>query len=244
MRSSLFLMAVFGCSLAQAAIPGNKRTIFTTGEKVYPIRYQLGQSTVLDLGVKPEVVICGNKNYFNIEKLKNGITIQPLSNFSTNLTVLSGQKRFLFYLVPSGGQSPDGFVDVRWVPANEKKLASHDPQKADTQLELNQKVKLGSELEVDLVRVKISHDGSRRIFDLLIRNRSQKKIELKAVSIAVYEGNQIVKNQALAWEKEVLDKNTTVTGRMIVTKFKGRTLALLVNFGGKSIKLNVKGSRN
>jgi hypothetical protein len=114
-RSSILMALVFSSFCAMATIPGNKRTIFTSGEKVYPIRYQLGQSTVIDLGSKPEVVICGNKNYFNIEKLKTGITIQPLAQYSTNLTVLSGQKRFLFYLTPAGSLNPDGFVDVKWV---------------------------------------------------------------------------------------------------------------------------------
>jgi hypothetical protein len=75
----IFVTLVFASHFSWAITPGNKRTIYTSGDKVFPIYYQLGQSTILYFGVKPEVVICGNKNYFNIEKLKEGITSQPLA---------------------------------------------------------------------------------------------------------------------------------------------------------------------
>ena len=109
MRSSLFCLVIIGCLAAVSvnAGVGEKRTILTSGEKVHTIRYQLGQSTVLYFGLKPETVICGNKNYFHIDKIKEGITIQAGSNFSTNLTVLSQGRRYLFYLTPAGGAKPD-----------------------------------------------------------------------------------------------------------------------------------------
>lgn len=244
MRSSLILLVVFVAASAHALIPGNKRTILTSGEKVYPIRYQLGQSTVLDLGVKPDVVICGNKNYFNIEKLKNGITIQPLSNFSTNLTVLSGQRRFLFYLTPAGGQNPDGFIDVRWVPENEKKIISHSSPKTDVQFDLNQKMKITSDLEITFVRVNVSSDRSRKIFDLSVRNSGPDEVGTNAIGIMAYENGQVVKNQALVWEKEALTKNSTLKGRLVVTKTKGKSFSALLRFRGKSLKLTLKGVVN
>lgn len=240
MRSNIVLAGLVVCSITHAVIPGNKRTILTSGEKVYPIRYQLGQSTVVDLGIKPEVVICGNKNYFNIEKLKTGITIQPLSNFSTNLTVLGGNRRFLFYLVPSGGQAPDGFIDVKWIPPGQTKLIKTKLARSDTQVDLNQKVKIGSHFLIELLRVKSNSNG-RKIFDLSIKNESSKPLELRTVGVIAFEGSHIVSHQALAWENEILEKNSTILGRLITTNAKSKNLAMVIKVGGETIKLKVKG---
>lgn len=243
-RSSLVLMVVFACSFAEAVIPGNKRTIFTSGEKVYPIRYQLGQSTVIDLGVKPEVVICGNKNYFNIEKLKSAITIQPLSNFSTNLTVLSGQKRFLFYLIPASGQSPDGFVDVKWVSSNDQKTVSTFSKKADSQIELNQVIRLSLDIELTIVRVKASSESGRRIFDILVKNNDNKIFALKEINLTAFDGHTVIKNQALVWEKDTVDQKTTIAGRLIITTLKTRDLTMQIKLGEKTLRFKIKGAKN
>lgn len=241
-RSSLLVLLVFLSSYAVAAIPGNKRTIFTSGEKVYPIRYQLGQSTVVDLGVKPEVVICGNKNYFNIEKLKSGITIQPLSQYSTNLTILSGQKRFLFYLVPAGLQTPDGFVDVKWVSPSEQKTIRKPEQKADTQIELNQIAKIGSDIEITVVRLKVSSDKSRKIFDLLVKNKGAKAIQMNELELTAFDGSTPLKDQALAWEKDNIEAKATVAGRLIILNSKAKILIFTARFKNRSLKMKLKGA--
>lgn len=243
-QSNLIFLAVLTGTFAYGSIPGNKRTILTSGEKVYPIRYQLGQSTVLDLGVKPDVVICGNKNYFNIEKLKNAITIQPLNNFSTNLTVLSGERRFLFYLTPANGQSPDGFVDVKWVPENEKKVISLGRLKADSQVSLNQKLKIAPQLEIEFLQVKVSFDRSRRIYDLLVRNSGAEEIAVNTIGITAYENGRAVKRQALVWERGTLSKDSSLNGRLIVKKTNGKNITMLAQFKGKNLKLNLKGVVN
>lgn len=241
-RSSLLVLMVSLSSYALAAIPGNKRTIFTSGEKVYPIRYQLGQSTVVDLGVKPEVVICGNKNYFNIEKLKTGITIQPLSQYSTNLTILSGQKRFLFYLVPAGAQNPDGFVDVKWISPSEKKSIRKLEQKADTQIELNQIAKIGPDMEITVVRLKVSSDKNRKIFDLLVKNKSSKPVHANEFELLAFDGNAAAKNQTLAWEKDNINPKSTVNGRLIILNSKANSLIITAKFKNRSLKIRLKGA--
>ncbi|MFZ4402793.1 MAG: hypothetical protein ACOYOK_01715 [Pseudobdellovibrionaceae bacterium] len=241
-RSSFLVLLVFLCSNALAAIPGNKRTIFTSGEKVYPIRYQLGQSTVVDLGVKPEVVICGNKNYFNIEKLKSGITIQPLSQYSTNLTILSGQKRFLFYLVPAGAQNPDGFVDVKWVSPMEQKSLRKPEQKADTQIEINEIARIGPDIEITIVRLKVSADKSRKIFDLLVKYKGSKPIQTNKLELIVFDGNVAARNQALAWEKDSMSPKLTVSGRLIIWNSKAKFLIMSARFKDQSLKIKLKGA--
>jgi len=242
--SSFVLAGLLISSFAQAAIPGNKRTIFTSGEKVYPIRYQLGQSTVIDFGVKPEDVICGNVNYFNIEKLKNRITIQPLSNFSTNLTVLSGEKRFLFYLIPANGPNPDGFIDVRWVHPNEQMEVKTSTRKTDEIVELNQQIKLSSKLMVKLDRVRISADGGRRIYDLQAEYKGQESLSLSEINLNVLVGKSPSKRQTLVWEKDLISKEETASGRLIVGRLNPKDVTLVFRFKGKTIQIKPRGARN
>lgn len=229
---------------ALASIPGDKRTILTSGEKVYTIHYRLGQSTVLFLGLRPDTVICGNKNYFNIEKLKEGITIQPLSNISTNLTVLAQGRRYLFFLTPAGGR-PDGFVEVKWIPPGHarsvKTLATQD---AETIKELGQKTKIGSELEFTVLIEKSLDKGKRRIFEVELKNLGKKSIPASAFEVVASLGGVPFARQVVIWEGDDLKGKDKLRGRVILTGHGGKSLSLVIGYGGKSTKLVIKGGRH
>lgn len=233
-------------SLEASAVvpPGDKRTILTSGEKVYPIHYQLGQSTVLFFGLRPETVICGNKNYFNIEKIKEGITIQPLSNFSTNLTVLAQGRRYLFFLTPAVGR-PDGFVEVKWVPPSQarsiKTLAKTD---SEIVRELGQKTKIGNTVEFSILREKVLDKGKRRIFEVELTNLGSKSIPSKQFEVVASFGGVPLSRQVVVWEGDDLKENSKLRGRVIVSDHDGKSLSLVIGYSGRSTKLVVKGGRN
>lgn len=246
MRSKALLvglgLVIFG-SKALAGVAGDKRTILTSGEKVYPIRYQLGQSTIFYFGFKPETVICGNKNYFNIEKIKDGITVQPLSNFSTNLTVISGTKRYLFFLTPAGGARPDGFVEVRWVPPSTalpvRPLAA---RVNETAREIGQKVKLRSEAELTLLQEKTIEGGKRRIFELEFKNLGKKAISTREVEVLAVRGTKPIPSQVTVWEEDEAEPKKPIKGRVITSTDGAKfLLSLVVGFRGSSTKIQVKG---
>lgn len=230
---------------SDAAIPGDKRTILTSGEKVYTLHYQLGQSTILYFGLRPETVICGNKNYFNIEKLKDGITIQPLSNFSTNLTIMAQGRRYLFFLAPANGVRPDGFVEVKWVPSSQvraiRPLASLGSAIVH---ELSQKTKIGPQLEMTIVRERSSKTENRRIFDLELKNLSNKTVSTNAVEVVAAVKGRPLDRQVLAWESEELKSKGSIKGRVIVTNYQDKSLSLVIGYQGKSTKMVVKGGRD
>lgn len=230
---------------ASAAVPPNdKRTILTSGEKVYPVHYQLGQSTVLFFGLRPETVICGNKNYFNIEKLKEGITIQPLSNLSTNLTVLAQGRRYLFFLTPAGGK-PDGFIEVKWVPPGQarsvKALARTD---SEVVRELGQKTKISNTVEFSVLREKVLDKGKRRIFEVELTNLSGKSIPSNQFEVVVSNGGVPLARQVVVWEGDELKEKSKLRGRVIVSEHDGKSLSLVIGYFGKSTKLVIKGGRN
>lgn len=235
----LFLLAALAAGAA--ASPGSKRTILTSGEMVHRIRYQLGQSTVLYFGLRPETVICGNKNYFNIEKIKDGITIQPLSNFSTNLTVMSQGRRYLFFLTPAAGK-PDGFVEVKWIPPGQvrsaKRFASQD---AEVVREIGQKTKIAGFVEFSILREKALDKGKRRIFEVELKNGGGKSIPANQFEIVASLAGVPLPRQVVVWEADDLRGDGRLRGRVIVSDHNGKALSLVVGYQGKSTKLVVKG---
>ncbi len=247
MRMVILGTAFLVCCSVLAATPGRKRTIFTSGEKVFQIYYQLGQSTVLYLGVKPEVVICGNKNYFNIEKLKEGVTIQPLSSISTNLNILSGNKRYLFYLMPaSAGLPPDGFIDVKWITASSVKAAPALGGKAEIVREINQTIEVRPNLSLTVQR-QISFVGGNKIILEMELKAVKQKLNANDLTITAFLERSLIKDQVLIWEKDLFVENESIKGRLILIKAglpKTAHLNLSVSLNGRSIKVGIPSGKN
>lgn len=241
-RSSFILLAVLmWVTNSTAAVPGDKRTLLTAGEKVHTIKYQLGQSTILYFGIRPETIICGNKNYFNIEKIKDAVTIQPLSNFSTNLTIMAQGRRYLFYLTPAGAARPDGFVEVKWVPASElravKPLAVRG---TEVVRQIGKQISLKSNIELFISQEHVSDGGKRRIFDLGLKNDGRKPFSTKTVEIVASIRGQPVPRQMLIWEKDTIEKKETVRGRIIIYDIPAKSLSLIVDALGKTTNIILK----
>ncbi len=247
-RSSIAWMAfgivVFSCSMAKASPPSDKRTILTSGEKVYTIRYKLGQSTILYFGVKPEIVICGNKNYFNIEKIKDAIAVQPLSNFSTNLTVISGNRRYLFYLTPSGSSKPDGFVELKWIPVSEAKpVAPFAKVALETVREIKQKMTLG-QFEITVLREKVLDAGRRKIFEFEMRTSNRKAVKTSSFEILASQDGKPLGRQIAVWDSDEVSNGRPAMGRLIISGANNKSLSLLIGYEGRSAKTILKGSKN
>ncbi len=242
MGSKVTLLAICLISgLAHAGLPGDKRTILTSGDKVYPIHYQLGQSTILYFGMKPETVICGNKNYFAIEKIKEGITIQPLGSFSTNLTVMSHGKRFLFYLTPASGRSIDTFIDVRWVPEQDAKLvATAGNGSNQTVRELNLRIRVGI-LDFKLLREIKMGAAKRMIFEFEIKNTGINTIQTSEVEIFAQKAGQSAGHQIQIFEKDDFKPGSSVRGRLILSIADLKNGSLVINHRGRVGKIQIKG---
>ena len=220
------------------ASAGDKRSILTSGEKVHTIRYQLGQSTILYFGMKPETVICGNKNYFAIEKIKEGVTIQPLGNFSTNLTVLNRGRRFLFYLTPAKGAAPDTFIDVKWVSPDEMVPLPPPNRKSDQSIKtLSKRIRAG-DVELTLLREIRNASTKRSILEL--KNMSNRFISVADLQILLTSRGKPLLRQTVVFEQDGVSAMAKVKGRMIVTNSDLKGALLMVSRKRGSDQTQVK----
>ncbi len=244
MQNRALLLMVFVWSVvALADQPGDKRTILTSGEKVHRIGFQLGQSTVLYLGFKPETVICGNKNYFNIEKIKEGVTIQPLANFPTNLSILDKDRRYLFYLVPASGRAVDSFVDVKWIPESEllpvEKLSSTYSTKVS---EIGSRVRVTKTVELTVLKQKAVDGSKRRIFEIELSNQSGETIKTEEIAVIAMNGKVAPRGQAIVWEDDEVRHKKKLLGRLIVPAQVSKFFDLVVRFKGNDTRMKISGA--
>lgn len=245
MRSKFLLLGLslyaWGAFASQA---GDKRTILTSGEKVHRIGFSLGQSTIIYLGFKPETVICGNKNYFNIEKIKEGVTVQPLANFPTNLSIMDKGKRYLFYLVPATGRAVDSFIDVKWIPESEllpvEKLSSTYGTKVS---EIKNRIKVTKTVELTVLRQKAVDGSRRKIFEIELSNESGQIISTEEIAVVAMNGKTAPKGQALVWENDEVKHKKKLLGRLIVPVSIGRSFDLVVRFKGNDTRTKIGGLR-
>jgi len=244
MRNKLLSLGFLLSWGAFASQPGDKRTILTSGEKVHRIGFSLGQSTIIYLGFKPETVICGNKNYFNIEKIKEGVTIQPLANFPTNLSILDKDRRYLFYLVPASGKAIDSFVDVKWIPESEllpvEKLSTTYSTKVS---EIRTRVRVTKMVELTVLRQKAVDGSRRRIFEIELSNQSGATISTEEIAVIAMTGKTAPKGQAIVWEDDEVRHKKKLLGRLIVPNSVGRSFDLVVRFKGNDTRTKIVGLR-
>jgi len=234
-------------AFAFAAAPGEKRTILTSGNKVYTVHYQLGQSTVFHLGFRPDTVICGNENYFHIEKLKDGLTVQPLSNISTNLDIKNlgtdGQWG-LFFLTPAKDGHVDAFIDVRWVPESEAHEIAHVAANSkESAIDLNQKLTLGV-LNLQLKREITIQSVGRTILEFSIKNNGKDLVRTSEMQVTAIKSNLPLEHQISVFEQDELKPGTTVTGRLIVTGSDLHGASFVLNYASKGAKLQLPGGKH
>ncbi len=108
------LLSVLSVCLFSASAFARVRTIEMDADGMKTITLAMGRSTVLQFTDTPKKIVSGNSNYFNIEFTGNDVTIQPLSQVSSNLFIYSGHRRFGFLLRVCNCKVYDDLVKVYW----------------------------------------------------------------------------------------------------------------------------------
>lgn len=88
------------------------KTVNLSENEIYPLKLVLGKTTLLRFSEKPQKIIFGNKNYFNIENADRDVALQPLSRVSTNMFVYTEKQTFGFDVTVCESCRGDDFIKV------------------------------------------------------------------------------------------------------------------------------------
>ncbi|MBY0384100.1 hypothetical protein K2X05_02985 [bacterium] len=88
------------------------KTVSLSENEIYPLKLVLGKTTLLRFSEKPQKIIFGNKNYFNIENADRDVALQPLSKVSTNMFVYTEKQTFGFDVSVCESCRGDDFIKV------------------------------------------------------------------------------------------------------------------------------------
>ncbi|MBY0386309.1 hypothetical protein K2X05_14220 [bacterium] len=88
------------------------KTVNLREHEIYPLKLVLGKTTLLRFSEKPQKIIFGNKNYFNIENSDRDVAIQPLSQVATNMFVYTEKQTFGFDVSVCDQCLGDDFIKI------------------------------------------------------------------------------------------------------------------------------------
>ena len=113
-RFTTSLVILFSISIGFSSAFARVRTVEMDSNQMEVIILSMGRATILEFVDSPKKVIIGNSNYFSAEFTGNDVTIQPLSQVSSNIFIYSGHRRFGFQLKVCVCQDYDDLVKIYW----------------------------------------------------------------------------------------------------------------------------------
>lgn len=223
--------------LTGKSFAGNVRTVETNEALMKPIRLSLGQSTVLRFRDKPQKVIVGNQNYYNIEFVGNDLAIQPLANVDTNLFVYCDYGRvYGFLLNVISSRSYDDLVNVKWRPKNTIKISSKPKVKKRTEHLFNKILKITNTLQVKVEKVLKNEALGLYFIDMKISNLDKQEADLAKLKIFATRSNKMLSDQKIVKMKETLTPNEETQARMILKLKHQAGFSLNFEYGDKKNK--------
>ena len=128
-RPYLSVVLLLTFSISSISYAGRVRTLKMNDKKMERVNLSLGKSTVLRFkSGRPQKIVVGNKNYYQIEFIGNDVTIQPLAVIPTNLFVYTEYQVYGFLLTTKKFGFYDDLVNVKWrsdyvkyLPVNRRK---------------------------------------------------------------------------------------------------------------------------
>jgi hypothetical protein len=171
------------------------------------IYLSLGRSTVLNFDTPPKKIISGNANYFGIEFTGRDVTIQPLSEITSNLFVYTEKKRYGFIIKARPHKYYDDLVYVRWQYPKlrlKKKVVTYPS------LVRNNRFK------IDLKNVEYNQKRNLHLVDFFISNLSKITLQLTSNDIWVTRSNKILPVLEKVISKNSLSVGETLRLRLII----------------------------
>lgn len=236
MKSKLWILTTFAFLLSGALQAGVVRTVYANNEKMEPIYYSLGKSSILRFTERPKKVVVGNKNYFQIEFIGNDVTIQPLGQAHTNVFVYTEYQVYGFLLRPTNSRYDD-LVNVRWKSKNIL-FKNKEKPKQTKPLFRPIKLKMKGHLDINVTGVSQSQINNDLYFvDIVIKNTGKKNLLTKDIQIFATRNNKKLSNQNAVFKSENLKMNDSVIVRMFIGLKQKRGFTLNTQLNKKKAKV-------
>lgn len=165
----MIIAAYFISAIISIAPAKEAKTVQLSEHQIYPLMLALGKTTLLRFSEKPQKLIIGNKNYFNIENNGTDIALQPIGKVATNLFVYTSDQTFSFSIKVCENCASDDFVNVHR-KVFDLPLQQEEPKKRFKEMSLNL-VQRFSDVELQFTRIK--KRDSTALIDFTIAPKSK-----------------------------------------------------------------------
>ena len=217
---------------------GLVRTLTVDETTMAEIHLAMGRSTVLHFTEKPSKVVAGNQNYFNIEFIGSDVTIQPLSQVSSNLFAYGEYHRYGFILKVSGGERYDDLVQIRWkthslvLPPVAKTLALPPP---------NNKVtpdRIASQTFAATV-TKVFYNDATHLHVIELEIKDKTGIASKGVTVDISQNKKTLPITAIVFDKDYSDM---LKARIFTQLTRKKPAVVQIGIGDRKTSITIQGS--
>ncbi len=136
------------------------KTVNLSENEIYPLTLVLGKTTLLRFSEKPQKIIFGNKNYFNIENADRDVALQPLSRVSTNMFVYTEKQTFGFDVSVCESCRGDDFIKVF--------TRSEKPQEVYQKIEVDEFIEKSFKKDLSIKDLKLSFQKVKSKTDIVL----------------------------------------------------------------------------
>lgn len=198
------------------------KTVNLSENEIYPLTLVLGKTTLLRFSEKPQKIIFGNKNYFNIENADRDVALQPLSRVSTNMFIYTEKQTFGFDVSVCESCRGDDFIKV--FSKTEKSHEVYQKVEVDEFIEKSFKKDLSiKDLKLSFQRVKSKADI------ILIDFIATAKKPTSSKTIKISMNGKDPPTMDVVFETSTIDKEK-VRGRIVVYQNPRRSFDLAIQY--------------
>lgn len=203
-------------------------------KQILEVYLSLGKTTLLRFEEKPQKIIIGNKNYFNLETTDNDIALQPLSRATTNLFVYLKDQTYSFILKTCDACNYDDFIIV-------KKKQDSVEEIVITKKPLNLQKKISKLIQFKNISVyfeDIERFDKKRLMRFEIGNMSKKSVQASEIEFQLFDLRGAI-NSEHAFESFYLDPGKT-RGRLVFSLKDLTNVTLRITIGKETKTLQLE----
>lgn len=201
------------------------KTVNLSENQIYQVKLALGKTTLLRFDEKPQKIIIGNKNYFNVENTGQDVALQPLGRITTNMFVYTEKQTFSFDLLACENCHSDDFLIIRKKTENSpafNPVAIESFREASVRCEIRLK-----SISIVFRRVKTKRDVI--LLDFEVTGSEKIPIASKLILIDVLAKGKSLKDFDFAFEKTKISKEK-IKGRIVIYENPKSEISIIVKY--------------